>query len=501
MTQQLVQFGKKSDLTFLKFSNERLENHTLEQSLLIYTVFKDCELIDVDFQNCDLEGCQFDGTRFVACSFLDTDIRSVTLKNCEFIDCSFERALLNDLRADNVAFQNCNYFRSSITECDFVLTRFVGCKIERASFLHCDFTECHFKDMRIAECTFLYHQLFNTTFEKVEINIDSLGYLYGLESHQLAGLTLIFLSDPQTLDTFDLAESIIDEFKRRKWPFAAALLSISTGKVQVLEGLDTIIEFFTRAAQVGSGVKRDEVRFLGRILDSFERAGHVPLLFVQRASASVAVALKDDDLSPANRASLELLATDLFMLVNRLSETFDDIIGNLERLGELSGQVAVTVTHKQRPKVLFSDLLKLSDYKFLGDVQLEGGLVREWEGSWHELILMTTTTLVGLITAVALFNGLLLQLHRTRLLLQAFREPVAQKHRRALVASVVKAPALPASDIMKMAKGMLREGTSNVIPNAAHLASSFSVATKDIESIAIENVRKSPTLIKDDSVG
>lgn len=478
-------YGKKSVLTGKIFRSQELSDHSLEQSLLLHTVFESCTLINVNFENSDLEGSRFQDCKFIACSFIDTDIRSVEMTGCVFEKCDFERSHLTDLRIATTSFLECNFARASLTESTFSSSVLDASVINRTTFLHCSFANTIFKDMRIAECTFLYHIFENSEFNNVAINLDSLGYIYGIDNQQLAGLDLIFLSQTQSTPKENRAISLAEQFKENGWLFAASLLLLSTGQVIVLRGLEMMVEVFVAAAETRLGLKRDEIRFFGRLLSYLETKGHVPLLFIQEAGARVVAACDDPDVSPGDKDLLLELHSQLFLIGNRLAESFDDLISLLEPLGGKDSPIEVTVTHTQRPEVLFSELLHQSDYRFLGAPRIEGRLVREWEGSWNELLITTTATLAALVTSAALVNGLLRQLIQMRVLMDAMRQPLPRRESKALIASVIKASPSHISPILQLGRNMLKAGIQTEVPDLPVLSKKISQATKHIQSISV----------------
>lgn len=489
MSESLKNYGKKSDLTCKVFSQEILEEVELSQSLFLHTVFKDCRFINVNFQFSDFEGCEFKNSHFISCEFSNSDIRSVAMIECEFSKCNFEHIHLNDIQPTKSIFNDCSFCNSTILGAIFIDSQITSCKFTWATVLHCKFLKCQIINTRIAECTFLYHIFENVELIDVKMNVDSLGYQYGLTKNQIFSTKLIYLSEEQVGIASDLMDRVRDEFLLRKWFMAAILLSITIEELPMLYCVEKIIDNFELTIKNNLCLKRDETKFLSEVLSYLRLIGNVPLRAIQYGGNKISYLLEKEKLSFLNKDILSELQTNFFIIANNLIDEFDAIISKLDAIDEVNSELLMTISYSKRPSITISNLLN-NDFSYLTSESMESRLIKEWAGSWYEIIALSTATITALLTSTAIIKGILRQFLDIKIIYKALREPIripADFKNELIRDALFKRQIKPISKNKRRARDMLGRGIDANIANIQTLLGATDEATRYIENITLES--------------
>lgn len=481
-----IKIGEKSDFTCKLFIDELLEDTSLCQSLFLHTVFKKCTFKNVNFQFSDFEGCEFQDSNFISCIFTNSDMRSITMNDCEFIQCNFEHIHLSDLQPTMSKFSECSFSNSTILGGQFIHTELFSCSFTWATILHCKFLNCRIIEMRIAECTFLYHIFDNTEFLNVKMNVDSLGYQYGLSLSQISSLKLIYLSEEQGGTASELIHKIREEFILRNWHLASILISVTIDNMPMLWALEKIIDGFTSIVKNNLCLKRDETKFISNLLLFLKIKGNVPLRSIQYGSSELYKILKRDEISYLNKDIIREMHSNFFILANELSDDFDKMMSQIDEIGESKFGIILTIHHAKKPLFTISNLLKC-DFSFLTDEDMNSELIHEWDGSWYEMIALTTATLTALLTTTTLIKGVLRQFLDIKILYNAIRGQIniPVEIKREIVNNVFKGNIKPISKNEKLAREMLGRGIDAKITDLPLLLAKTDEAMKNIEELSI----------------
>ena len=117
--------GNQIDLKAITLDAERISNAVCESA-----IFEQVTLVSLE-----LFSCNFVGSRFFDCIFL----------NCQFVGSNFHKA----------EFHNCQFELAKISECGFTKTEWYRGKLQEARFADCDFSWSYLQsvDLRNAHLT------------------------------------------------------------------------------------------------------------------------------------------------------------------------------------------------------------------------------------------------------------------------------------------------------------------------------------------------------------
>ena len=112
--------------------------------------FDDARLEGVEFRDCVFDRCNFQhsvlvwsgiwkrATKFTDCSFLGSDLRSVSTPCAEFSGCTFDNCNLTETNFDGAVFSDCT-FKGLLEDTEFHGSGYLGRLIGRAAMTNCDF--------------------------------------------------------------------------------------------------------------------------------------------------------------------------------------------------------------------------------------------------------------------------------------------------------------------------------------------------------------------------
>jgi len=119
-----------------------------------------------DFTVTDLPKADFEGCRFVRCSFSGSDLSGYNFTECEFEDCNLSSAKIiqttfNDIKFRDskllgLHFENANEFLFTLNfeNCTLNLSSFYKRKMKKTVFIRCSLHEVDFTDTDLTEAAF-----------------------------------------------------------------------------------------------------------------------------------------------------------------------------------------------------------------------------------------------------------------------------------------------------------------------------------------------------------
>lgn len=430
-------FLPRSDLTYRSYETENLISIDLSRSLLIGTFFQRCTFKEVTFDNCDIEGARFLECAFENCSFVDADIRSCNFSRCKIEWCHFDQALLMDLSIQDTAFASTSFERASIHDSVFENSTLLECSLKHASALHNRFEAVSFEGMRIAECTFLYALMVDCQFQRVQLNAEAVGTIFGIAREDLESMELIYLGEVQRNPVDDIVSALKCSYFERKWEFLTAMLAVNYGPATRLLALNQAIDALSKVAVNGIGVKRDEFRFLANVSEKLSQQGKLPVGFLVHAAEQTGQVLNRPNLATSSSNTVQELHNKLFLLLQESLDLYQASIGMLIPTEDLSTPVLMTLTYRERPETDSDQMVRLAGESISSIEPISATLISARPGSWIELVQTTALGALALYALLVATNGVLAQIIRTRALATALIQPIPKRTVQTLVRNTV----------------------------------------------------------------
>jgi uncharacterized protein YjbI with pentapeptide repeats len=429
-------FRSAADLTYRSFTNVRVNSADLKRSMLYGTLFEGCVFVKGRFDNCDIEGARFTQCTFVESTFVDADLRSCTFAACNFENCSFEQALLLDITVQGGGFSRTIFDRASIHESTFERSTLRECSIKNVSALHNVFDRTDFEGIRIADCTFLYALMLDCRFDRVELNTEAVGTIYGISRKDLASMSMVFLGETQRNPDEDLIEVLKVSYLERKWYFLRAMLEVCYGPEHRLYALNHAVDTLCEVARLGIGVKRDEFKFLVRVAEELSRQGMLPLDFLVHAAEQTGLLLSTPSLTTSVIATVQELHNRVYLLLQQSIDLYSETVSRLLKTDDEDAAVRITLTYRERPTTDAAEVIRLAG-QLMFEQPPDATLASARPGSWIEVIQTSVLGAMALYAILAATNGILAQLIRTRALANALVQPIPKRTVQTLVRNSV----------------------------------------------------------------
>lgn len=342
--------GPSMDLTNRIIEQIRIAGLNIQQSLLNGTLMRRGAVCCTDLSRSDLEACRFEQVHFDRVRFDTTDIRSTVFSKCTFTGCSFF-----DSYVDDVVFVDC-----TIEDTDFASSVFTGneltnCKLTRVSFketsnILCSYRGVAFSNMTLGDCTFQMHILVRCSFDNVRMNIDSLGYLYGISESDVGNLTFLFLGIPQPTDQVSgLIAHIIAEYEARNWNFALWVARINFRLSSVVHGLHQLLTILVGKCVAGERPVKNEVVFFEHLLNELSSDGRLPLLSVVEIVDEIGNLPRraDSGLTTSALQELNRVANGQLVRLESMLSTFVELLSPINASASDRVLTAQLTFHKQ----------------------------------------------------------------------------------------------------------------------------------------------------------
>jgi uncharacterized protein YjbI with pentapeptide repeats len=429
-------FQPRSDLTYRLYAKVETSSADLSRSLLIGTSFQQCTFSNVRFDNCDIEGTRFTDCTFVSCTFIDADLRSCMFAHCDFDACNFDQALLLDITVQGGGFSRTSFDRASIHESTFEQSALRECSIKHASALQNTFDRTDFEGIRIADCTFLYALMLGCRFERVQLNAEAVGTIFGISKADLVSITLIYLGDTQHSPAEDIVTALKASYFDRKWYFLGAMLEVNYGPENRLLALCNALDSLCAVAAGGIGVKRDEFRFLARVAEELARQDVLPMSFLVHAAEETGRLLDKPNLTSNVLATIVELHNRLYLLVQQSVDLYSEAVNRLLPTEDETAMVRITAVYRERPAIDSAEVVRLAGQLMSAEAP-HATLISARRGSWIEVVRTTAAGATAFYAIIVATNGILTQMIRTRALANALTQPIPKRTVQALVRNTV----------------------------------------------------------------
>jgi len=277
MDRKTIELVDQTEYTFQLFNSKIINKQKSEQSLFNCSTFKKCLILCSNFSKCDFEGSIFQDTVFKDSHISSCDIKSGFFRNCTFTHCDFSLSAVSDCEFTNCGFYECNFDDAVLRE-----NTFYDCVVDAgshkmATVILSRYYHCSFRNAEMGNCSFYDHIMDNCRFEKVTINIDSIGRIFGLTIADLRSFQYIFLGKLYGYAPETFFEHVQEIFGRKNWQLQKFLYQYNVNEISSYEYIDNIFETLTYYTNENIIVKRDDLTFLSNIIGQMKEKQQLPL--------------------------------------------------------------------------------------------------------------------------------------------------------------------------------------------------------------------------------
>ena len=411
-----------SDFTFQVFENVTLTDADLQQSLFTGAVFRGCT-----FERCNFRRSDFDAARFEKCNFFECDL-SIDMRSSLFITSLFRRCEMETAFVSDCSFIECVFESLAFNDCAIAQNEFASCNFEDVSFTQSTFVqnvvrESPFDNTRMGDCTFLHVIMKGCRFANCEMNVESVGMIYGLTARDVEQFHYVHLGLKQDIPRGrGVVPALLEQYESRRWRMGVAVMRLN---FDLSAPANTFHDYLIQshdALEAGIPLNREEALFLGKVLRELFDERRLPLATcfeVMKWCVEAAETASKLSVSDADRTR-ELLH-ELSNRVLLLSQESLNVLENTDVLANMSGsdrRVVVRVVFDHEPNIEFAAAMtRIGEISGLN----LGSVTRRISvtvGSWVEILETTIVTLSSLRVFLYLINGVLYDVTETRARIQ-----------------------------------------------------------------------------------
>lgn len=379
MKNELIQVSKFHEHMNLSFKTvvESFNTINLQRSLLNGTIIKSIKIKDCNFKMSEWSGAQVLDVSIESCDFKYSEIKSTWFRNTNFINITFDDAIISD----------CTF-----TECNFIDCKFSGTLLQENTFNKCNIKNLSFgaasanlntfnntQFVNVDICGSFYYSFFvECVIENCRIDEYLLGYILGIYSSKLSGIT--YLKNNRILDLpfEDLITDLISEYEQRMKFVNVAILKLNLNETNNLDKLIlSCIKAFTICCKNNITISLDDIKFIKTIIERYYERKLISPCMILEAINLIQYELQNyNSVNNQNQKQLKELFNCLFFCLQNFLVTFQNRI-KIDRTTEY----VLFIKYNQKPLVETIDVIKslMSDYKIKPEIiKTKQGSFLEW---------------------------------------------------------------------------------------------------------------------------
>jgi uncharacterized protein YjbI with pentapeptide repeats len=400
-----INSGPRQDFTYKRIVGAKITKGNFHQSLFIGAVFEDCHFISVGFNRCDFSGVKIVKCTFEGCQFVPDEFRSCLIGNSHFSDCNFRGCEWMQIQVEESTFSRCDFRGATIRESQFEGCEFSHWSLRRCSITGNDFTKCRFRSVDLGDCTALFLFFNSCDFDQSRINVESIGFTYGLTVANIERLNLIHLGKSQAKPALvDLVEILIDAYRERGWHIGASIIELNFRRRPPLASMRDLAEKFA-STFADMPIDWEEFKFFVQIMERLQSEQRLPLLGLWLVIGILkSVAQQQTFINSAVSENVRARADRLLMQI------LDEVVPAIEIKDVAHKNILLDLVLQGKPNEPIAELVSANIYRIFSATKPI--LVEAGPGSWHEIWECGIAALAAIHLSLVAVNGVLVQLNK-----------------------------------------------------------------------------------------
>lgn len=407
---QLKRFNSNNrDYTYKKYENEKFVDQSVVQSLFNGSQFMNCDIERCDFSRCDYEGMNITNTSIKNSNYKNADIKSVVWKDCIITNCIFDEAYISNNIFINCVFNHCSFENSVFLRNTVNNTQFNKCIITQSTFSLSSFNKCIFNSMSLGDCSF-YKQILNSCeYNKVSMNIDSLGQVYGLNQKIMENMTYIFLGKEYgSIKEFSI-ERLINAFECKEWLFEEIFLKYNYGQLSNYELITSISNYFLLRIGEEKIIKQDELDFCIMVIEFLKDSENLPLfaLIYSYQILYEKINMLQSKINDLNFVNVKAFMSQLLIVINEMLDKYYSCVNIKD---SMEAEHIISLHYENSDIIYFHNIINELDKTLNLNIHTPAKLIEVKQGTYIEIILAAVLGITALQFFLYGINGVLLQL-------------------------------------------------------------------------------------------
>ena len=397
-----------SQPTKADFNNSSLVEFVVEggdfyQSLFTGALIERCKFDQTQFSRSDFAATTIVNCHFKKCDFSPMGMRSTRFINCRFDACDLSQTGMMENAFDECWFENCTFESSRKRNNTFDDCTFISCNWSKCSTVLNDYLRCYFQNISFGDCTFLYCIAMDCTFVNIAVNIESVGYIYGLSIDDVRGFDYIYLGD--NVATRPTPEELLNLHRERGWHLGLAFFEVMLDEKNLIYALRNYHQAILLDFSSSNRLEVDEVEFFIKFLRILLSIDALPGIILYEAVANfaklrgTAEKMIDARSRQIQNAIVQHTNSANLMWIEFLDRSCDCLFDD-EKDNDVD--IRLEFIFSKRPITEFEPLLT---EMFRAAGMKEPRLVEQRDGSYVECYIMTILGLKALLLLLKLLNG------------------------------------------------------------------------------------------------
>lgn len=393
-----------SNFSFVIIDKETWEQAKINNSLFNGAVFGDCLFRAVCFDHSDLEGTRFINCRFIDCSMVGTETRSIWAVDCTFQRVDFSQSSILDSNFHNCQFTECLF--DGIVQSTSV---YDGCIFDSFLPKHGSITLSRYTNTTFRRAcfrnVFYYHIFESCTFEDSSFEAYLLGYVYGLTAENLRSFHSLLMGAEVDIPLPELYEQAESIYVQRKMGLNVGILRLGIPDSNIESLLISCVKTLEHLLQKDQILKTEQIQYLSQLIDYLQEQNKIApitfLLLEQGLRNTI------DQFSISGNTAWEKAKTEIKSLRNRIYFSCLEILDSIyaQPLPQSRNEMAVfKITYQHQPELSLAALIaEMSPNTFPAPKRIKTA-----QGSWIEWISAPDNVIVCLTLFVSLLSGVVL---------------------------------------------------------------------------------------------
>jgi hypothetical protein len=302
----------------------------------------------------------------------------------------------------------------------------VNFSLEESSFVLAQITGSTLRSLHLADCTLLYVVLDDTELDGCVMNLETVGTIFGLSAQQVGRIKLRFLGgDAVPNEPSRIVETLVKLFANQRWAIQLATTRLNFRITSALFALNEYWDILESTIRTHAPLRRDELTFVGLVMDRLADRSRLPLLAVSRVLELAQDPRSNQQGSPGERQrepTLAMLGARASTLATAMIETLMAALPIQTVADDTSSLVTAKLVFQTKPT---ADVQKLiSDAAIAAGLPLAAKpkLLSTRLGSFVLVLSLTVLSAVTLNLLLFLLNGMLIQLQEAKARVRQLRK-------------------------------------------------------------------------------
>jgi len=324
------------------------------------------------FMNCDVVGCKFYNSKFSDVSLDNADIISLQISNCRFTNVSFDGTCIEDIDFRNCVFDSCSFKNFTMKNCHFLECEFYKfkpscCLCELNNYAECAFTDSAFSS------SFHYQIFSDCTFNNTSIDLELLGYNYGLLSN--SQITIEY-SNLKKYDSANRIEYLYNNYLEQNLYANAFILKINFEYDENPSVLLLWADFLEIILKNDIIIKSNEIVFIKNLISLFSSKKQIaPLLLFVLNNKLINTLNKFPIKNSKIKDDIILLINNIYFEFKRIVQEFSTQIYNYSFENK---RLLIEMKYLEKPKKDLSQILNQFGIGYCDQIKTESGSFYEW---------------------------------------------------------------------------------------------------------------------------